>query len=63
MTHALHSVSFLVVSDFADADCWLQSSIVSSVVAANYPQLDKTPPTDSDEVQQWIQEVTNTGVV
>ncbi|KAH9913931.1 uncharacterized protein B0H18DRAFT_1047149 [Fomitopsis serialis] len=31
-------------------------------VPSNYPTLDKTPPTDSDEVQQWIQEVMNSGV-
>ncbi|CCM01615.1 uncharacterized protein FIBRA_03676 [Fibroporia radiculosa] len=29
---------------------------------ANYPALDKTPPTDSPEVLQWIQEVANTGI-
>ncbi|KAH9937406.1 uncharacterized protein B0H18DRAFT_1151881 [Fomitopsis serialis] len=29
---------------------------------ANYPALDKTPPLDSDEVKQWIQEVQNSGV-
>ena len=31
--------------------------------AANYPPLDKTPPIDSPEVQQWIQDVLNTGIV
>lgn len=30
---------------------------------ADYPTLDKTPPTDSPQVQQWIQEVANSGVV
>ncbi|KAH9947942.1 glycoside hydrolase/deacetylase [Amylocystis lapponica] len=29
---------------------------------ANYPPLDKTPPTDSALVQQWIQDVQNSGV-
>jgi len=29
---------------------------------ANYPALDKPPPTDSPQVQQWIQEVANSGV-
>lgn len=29
---------------------------------ANYPALDKPPPTDSPQVQQWIQEVKNSGV-
>ncbi|KAG5644308.1 hypothetical protein DXG03_008726 [Asterophora parasitica] len=29
---------------------------------ANYPALDKPPPTDSPEVQQWIQDVANTGI-
>ncbi|KAF9452563.1 carbohydrate esterase family 4 protein [Macrolepiota fuliginosa MF-IS2] len=28
---------------------------------ANYPALDKVPPIDSPEVQQWIQEVQNSG--
>lgn len=28
----------------------------------NYPTLDKTPPVDSDEVKQWIEEVKNSGV-
>ncbi|PAV21833.1 glycoside hydrolase deacetylase [Pyrrhoderma noxium] len=35
---------------------------LSSIVAANYPPMDKQPPTDSDEVQQWIQEVQNSGI-
>ncbi|KII93728.1 carbohydrate esterase family 4 protein [Plicaturopsis crispa FD-325 SS-3] len=34
----------------------------SSLVIANYPPLDKPPPTDSPEVQQWIQDVKNSGV-
>lgn len=29
---------------------------------ANYPPLDKPPPTDSPEVQQWIQDVKNSGI-
>lgn len=29
---------------------------------ANYPPLDKPPPTDSPEVQQWILEVNNSGI-
>jgi len=29
---------------------------------ANYPALDKPPPTDSPQVKQWIQEVQNSGV-
>ncbi|EKM60819.1 carbohydrate esterase family 4 protein [Phanerochaete carnosa HHB-10118-sp] len=29
---------------------------------ANYPALDKTPPTDSPQVQQWIQDVQNSGI-
>ncbi|PIL29657.1 hypothetical protein GSI_08294 [Ganoderma sinense ZZ0214-1] len=29
---------------------------------SNYPTLDKTPPTDSPEVQQWIKEVAASGV-
>ncbi|CDO70236.1 Carbohydrate Esterase Family 4 protein [Trametes cinnabarina] len=33
-----------------------------SLNPANYPALDKTPPTDSPEVQQWKQEVANSGV-
>ncbi|CAL1696351.1 unnamed protein product [Somion occarium] len=35
---------------------------LSKLVVSNYPPLDKPPPTDSPEVQQWIQEVANTGV-
>lgn len=30
---------------------------------ASYPPLDKPPPTDSPEVQQWIKDVQNSGVV
>ncbi|KAJ8454097.1 hypothetical protein ONZ51_g13226 [Trametes cubensis] len=33
-----------------------------SLIPSNYPALDKVPPTDSPEVQQWIQEVQNSGV-
>jgi hypothetical protein len=35
---------------------------VSKLSPANYPALDKTPPTDSPQVQQWIAEVQATGV-
>ncbi|OCH96694.1 glycoside hydrolase/deacetylase [Obba rivulosa] len=35
---------------------------ISTLAPANYPTLDKTPPTDSPEVQQWIQDVANTGI-
>ncbi|KAI0274859.1 glycoside hydrolase/deacetylase [Gloeopeniophorella convolvens] len=35
---------------------------ISSLNPANYPALDKPPPTDSPEVQAWIQEVQNSGV-
>ncbi|TFY53110.1 hypothetical protein EVJ58_g9632 [Rhodofomes roseus] len=31
-------------------------------IPTNYPKLDVTPPTDSDEAKQWIQEVMNSGV-
>ncbi|CAG7849395.1 SubName: Full=Probable Chitin deacetylase {ECO:0000313/EMBL:CCA71793.1} [Serendipita indica DSM 11827] len=34
----------------------------NSIVIANYPALDKTPPTDSPEVKQWIQDVANSGI-
>ncbi|EPQ61017.1 glycoside hydrolase/deacetylase [Gloeophyllum trabeum ATCC 11539] len=34
----------------------------SSIVISQYPALDKVPPTDSDEVKQWIQEVQNSGI-
>lgn len=37
-------------------------SPVSAFAPGNYPALDKTPPTDSAQVQQWIQEVSNTGI-
>lgn len=36
--------------------------LASSIVVANYPGLDKTPPTDSPQVQQWIKEVRESGV-
>ena len=29
---------------------------------ANYPALDRTPPTDSPEVQQWLSEIDLSGV-
>jgi hypothetical protein len=32
------------------------------LVPANYPFLDVPPPIDSPEVQQWIQEVKDTGI-
>lgn len=35
---------------------------MSKLVIANYPALDKPPPTDSPEVLQWIQDVKNSGV-
>ncbi|RDX56198.1 hypothetical protein OH76DRAFT_1338011 [Lentinus brumalis] len=35
---------------------------IGSIVVANYPPLDKTPPTDSAEVQQWKAEVASSGV-
>lgn len=34
----------------------------ASLSPKNYPALDKTPPLDSDEVKQWIEEVKNSGV-
>ncbi|SRR5258708_2138253 len=37
-------------------------SPVSKFAASNYPPLDKPPPTDSPQVQQWIQEVSNSGI-
>jgi len=37
-------------------------SPVSKLNPANYPPLDKPPPTDSPEVLQWIQEVQQSGV-
>ncbi|KAI0786100.1 hypothetical protein C8Q75DRAFT_867513 [Abortiporus biennis] len=35
---------------------------LSKVLPANYPALDKVPPTDSPQVQQWIQDVANSGI-
>jgi len=35
---------------------------LAQINPANYPVLDKPPPTDSPQVQQWIQEVQNSGV-
>lgn len=37
-------------------------SLVSKFAPSSYPPLDKPPPTDSPEVQQWIQEVAQSGV-
>ncbi|KAI0359074.1 hypothetical protein OH77DRAFT_1575567 [Trametes cingulata] len=34
----------------------------ATLAPASYPTLDKTPPTDSPEVQQWIQDVKNSGI-
>jgi len=36
---------------------------ISTLNPANYPPLDRVPPTDSPEVIQWIQDVANTGIV
>jgi len=35
---------------------------LSTVNPTNYPALDKPPPTDSPEVQQWIKEVNSSGI-
>jgi peptidoglycan/xylan/chitin deacetylase (PgdA/CDA1 family) len=35
---------------------------LSTFSAGNYPALDKPPPTDSPQVQQWIQEVSQSGI-
>ncbi|KAI0308015.1 hypothetical protein B0F90DRAFT_1679448 [Multifurca ochricompacta] len=35
---------------------------LSTLLPGNYPALDKPPPTDSPQVQQWIQEVQQSGV-
>ena len=37
-------------------------SPVSTFSPSNYPALDKPPPTDSPQVQQWIQEVSQSGI-
>lgn len=34
----------------------------TSIIPANYPPMDKVPPTDSAEVQQWIAEVAASGI-
>ncbi|KAK2462027.1 hypothetical protein APHAL10511_006490 [Amanita phalloides] len=36
---------------------------VGNIIPANYPALDIVPPTDTPQVQQWISEVANSGVV
>ncbi|KAH9487079.1 Chitin deacetylase [Psilocybe cubensis] len=36
---------------------------ITGLLAANYPPPDRPAPTDSPEVQQWIKEVQDTGVV
>ncbi|KAH6917424.1 chitin deacetylase [Coprinopsis sp. MPI-PUGE-AT-0042] len=35
---------------------------VSLILSSNYPAWDRPPPTDSPEVQQWKDEVTNSGI-
>ncbi|KAF8640915.1 hypothetical protein AX17_000563 [Amanita inopinata Kibby_2008] len=35
---------------------------IATLVPANYPPLDKVPPTDSPEVQQWKNDVANSGI-
>ncbi|CAA7258751.1 unnamed protein product [Cyclocybe aegerita] len=35
----------------------------ATLAPASYPTLDRLPPIDSPEVQEWIQEVKNTGIV
>ncbi|KAI0052911.1 carbohydrate esterase family 4 protein [Auriscalpium vulgare] len=35
---------------------------IATLAPANYPPLDKPPPTDSPQVLQWIQDVQNSGV-
>ncbi|PVG00996.1 putative chitin deacetylase [Serendipita vermifera] len=35
---------------------------VSTISITSYPALDQTPPTNSPEVQQWLQEVANSGI-
>ena len=37
--------------------------LVANIIPSNYPALDITPPINSTEVQQWIQEVADSGVV
>jgi len=48
------------LTDLAKIDLTL--ILVALINPANYPALDKPPPTDSPQVQQWIQEVANSGV-
>lgn len=36
--------------------------VVALLNPANYPPLDRVPPVDSPEVQQWKQEVLNSGI-
>lgn len=38
------------------------SCLVSTLSPSNYPKLDTPPPTDSSEVQQWIQQVQASGI-
>jgi Polysaccharide deacetylase len=38
------------------------TKIKVNIVPSTYPALDKTPPTNSPEVLQWIQDVKNSGI-
>ncbi|KAI0757285.1 hypothetical protein C8Q80DRAFT_1093247 [Daedaleopsis nitida] len=35
---------------------------ISTILPSSYPTLDKTPPTDSDEVKAWKEEVASSGI-
>ncbi len=54
-------VSYLSSLTFTQADRFYAVYVVALLNPANYPALDKTPPVDSPEVQQWKQDVANSG--
>jgi peptidoglycan/xylan/chitin deacetylase (PgdA/CDA1 family) len=58
-THALATVAAPGATAFAGAPALPNAALLNP---ANYPTLDKTPPTNSPEVLGWIQEVQNSGI-
>ncbi|KZT06315.1 carbohydrate esterase family 4 protein [Laetiporus sulphureus 93-53] len=63
-TQTTHAISTTYPADATQT--WVPSAPAlpnaASLKPSNYPALDKTPPTDSDEVKAWIEEVYATGI-
>lgn len=54
------SIGQIIIAHHPD---WYDILVATTLNAADYPLEDHVPPTDSPEVQQWIIDVNNTGVV